>query len=112
MSTILDVILIGGGAYYIGKRLGDRQDDNFKRILIGTAVGVPAALKGPEIYDALTAKVDEGGDDFQNKVLASLAGGAAAYLAADYYGKTNAGNSQQSPQTKQGQQGGGKIYIP
>lgn len=109
MSTILDVILIGGGAYYIGKRLGDRQDDNFKRILIGTAVGVPAALKGPEIYDALTNKVDDGGDELQNKVLASIAGGAAAYLAADYYSKNP--NNTQTNQGNQGQ-GGGKIYIP
>lgn len=89
MSNLVDIILIGGGAYYIANRLGDNQDDDFKRILIGAAVGVPAALKGPEIYDGLTGKLEAGGEEAKNKALGALFGGAAGYLIADQYGRSN-----------------------
>lgn len=85
MSDLLDIILLGGGAYYIGSRLqGEEDNDSFKRIAIGTAVGVPAALKGPELYDSLTEAYEENGsEETRNRTLAAAVGGLAGYAIGD-----------------------------
>ena len=80
MVDILDIVIVGGGAYYLSKKLGS-NDDKFKRMILGAAVGVPTALKGPEAYE----KVKEYYQDPVNldKLTGSAILGAVGYILGD-----------------------------
>jgi hypothetical protein len=82
MADILDILIVAGGAYYLANKVGN--DDSFDRLLVGAAVGVPAALKGPEIYKNLkTYASDESNKD---KVLSSIVLGTIGYIMGDKIG--------------------------
>lgn len=85
MADTLDALLVGGAAYYATTKLQD-DDEEFNRMVIGAAVGIPAALKGPEAYDA--AKEYIGGSDglepqTKEKLAGSLLFGAGGYAFGD-----------------------------
>jgi hypothetical protein len=85
MVDTLDALLVGAGAYYTTTKLQD-NDNDFERLLVGAAVGIPAALKGPEAYEAAKDYIsDQGGLDkaTKNKVAGSLLFGAGGYAVGD-----------------------------
>jgi hypothetical protein len=85
MADTLDALLIGAGAYYATTKLKD-SDNEFNRMLIGTAVGVPAALKGPEAYEAARDYITGDSDvalETKNRVKSSLLFGAGGYALGD-----------------------------
>ncbi len=86
MANILDVVLIGGGAYYLANKLSDDEDDNFNRLLIGTAVGVPAALKGPEIYENLKSRSSGMSQEDKDRLISAAAFAGIGYLFGDRLG--------------------------
>lgn len=87
MTNILDVVLVGGGAYYLANKFSE-QDLDFERLLIGTAVGVPAALKGPEIYRKTKNYLNsEQAQESKDKVISSLVLGATGYVYGDKIGE-------------------------
>lgn len=86
MANLLDVVLVGGGAYYLASKFSD-EDIDFERLLIGTAVGVPAALKGPEIYRKTKNYLsNEQSVENRDKALSAIVLGAAGYALGDKIG--------------------------
>lgn len=85
MANIVDILLIGGGAYYLANRLNE-SDDSFKRLLIGTAVGVPAALKGPEFYNKWVKEYDQLDQDQQDRLKYSALLGVSGYVFGNKLG--------------------------
>lgn len=87
MSRLLDVLIVGGGAYYLASKTMQEEDDGFNRLLIGTAVGVPAALKGPELYnhmkDYFSNDLSEVDSD---RITSSIIMGTMGYALGDKFG--------------------------
>ena len=92
MANILDVVLIGGGAYYLASKLSE-DDENFNRLLIGTAVGVPAALRGPEIYKSLQERSKDFSQEDKDRLISAAALAGVGYVFGDKVGSTIRGGS-------------------
>ena len=88
MANLLDVVIIGGGAYYLTNKLVEDKDLDFNRLLIGTAIGVPAAFKGPEIYESIKKYAQNSKQDQAkvDKVVSGVALGAIGYVLGDKFG--------------------------
>ncbi|MFT4282869.1 MAG: hypothetical protein ACMXX6_00405 [Candidatus Woesearchaeota archaeon] len=82
MADILDILIVAGGAYYLANKVGN--DESFDRLLIGAAVGVPAALKGPEAYEAVKNYAST--DSNKDKLLSSAVLGTVGYVLGDKIG--------------------------
>lgn len=79
MADILDILIVAGGAYYLANKVGN--DESFDRLILGTAIGVPTALKGPEAYKAL--KDYASNDSNKDKILSSAVLGTIGYVLGD-----------------------------
>lgn len=85
MADTLDALLVGAGAYYATTKLKE-SDEDFNRLVIGAAVGIPAALKGPEAYDTIQEYVAGDNDismETKSRVKSSLLFGAGGYALGD-----------------------------
>jgi hypothetical protein len=83
MASTLDALLIGAGAYYTTKKLQD-NDTGFERILIGAAVGIPAAIKGPELYESAKSYLADGvSQETKNRLAGSAVLGSVGYAVGN-----------------------------
>lgn len=83
MASILDYIIIGGGAYYLATK-SQEQDEDFNKALAAIAAGTITYVKGSDIYDS--AKDFLKGPNSkknQDKLLGGLVLGAAGYAFGD-----------------------------
>lgn len=80
MVDILDIVIVGGGAYYLSKKVNS-DDESFKRMILGAAVGVPVAMRGPEAYKAVKEYYEN--DVNADKLTGSLIMGAVGYMLGD-----------------------------
>ncbi len=84
MDSIVEHVVLGGIIYYYYNKSIKEKDDKSTRLAIGTAAGLIAAYKGPEIFkkgdEYLSGRADERAKD---KLKVAIAGAAAGYFFGD-----------------------------
>ncbi len=85
MAGLVDYLVLGVGAYYLGTRVQDKDDD-FNRALAAVATGGAVYAKGPEFYKAIKDNIASGSDEDNDKLLGAAIGALGGLYAGDKVG--------------------------
>ena len=78
MVNTLDILVVGAAAYYASEKLQE-DDEGFKRLMYGTAAGLPVALRGPEAFEAAKDYVQNAGTEEKRRAVGSVVAGGLGY---------------------------------